>query len=371
MNYEEEIENIDPEITGKFIKSIRKYHNLTQDELAENLFITRKAVSKWETGVGFPSIDVAKRFCDVYGVSFEELIAGKYIFKKREFIINSSLISSTIIFFLLFITIYSAYLNSFLIYKFSFGDNNINIVNSKLLISNKHKYFNLGSVNFNNKNFKNKDIYLEIYTKDENKTKVFSCDYISGRCKNKFVNTSIKRKFIDKNLENFFIKIVYKDKKSKSVTLNKKIFVRKYEKIKKSIDGNSPPSIILDLFGNQKYQNDPLLKMYNDRANDSDNIKEIDLSFLYNMTKDELYKKYNGRRIIHGKSYIFYYDKYLNVLTSKNNNFKLIIYLNECKIEFFSKNRSYSYYFNKKMIFCKNEYKYCLNLYNNLNYIIS
>ena len=43
-------------ITGAVIKRLRENKKMTQEELAQKIFVTSKAVSKWETGKGFPDI---------------------------------------------------------------------------------------------------------------------------------------------------------------------------------------------------------------------------------------------------------------------------------------------------------------------------
>ena len=45
---------------GQKLKKLRTENNLTQEELAEALFVTRTAVSKWETDKGYPGIDSLK-----------------------------------------------------------------------------------------------------------------------------------------------------------------------------------------------------------------------------------------------------------------------------------------------------------------------
>ena len=42
------------------LKKLRKDNNLTQEEFAEKIFVTRTAVSKWETGNGYPSLESLK-----------------------------------------------------------------------------------------------------------------------------------------------------------------------------------------------------------------------------------------------------------------------------------------------------------------------
>lgn len=46
---------------GEKLKSLRQQNDMTQDELAERLYVTRTAVSKWENDRGFPGIDSLKQ----------------------------------------------------------------------------------------------------------------------------------------------------------------------------------------------------------------------------------------------------------------------------------------------------------------------
>ena len=59
---------------GMKITKYRKEQNLTQDDLAEALFVSRQLVSKWENGTGVPSIDVLLDLCKMFHVTFEELL---------------------------------------------------------------------------------------------------------------------------------------------------------------------------------------------------------------------------------------------------------------------------------------------------------
>lgn len=60
---------------GKFICENRKTLGMTQEELAQKLFVTNKAVSKWEKGQSFPDIALLEHLAEVLGVSVAELIA--------------------------------------------------------------------------------------------------------------------------------------------------------------------------------------------------------------------------------------------------------------------------------------------------------
>ncbi len=56
------------------IKELRKINNLTQDEFAQKLFVTRQAVSRWENGETIPSIDTLKLISNIFGISINTLV---------------------------------------------------------------------------------------------------------------------------------------------------------------------------------------------------------------------------------------------------------------------------------------------------------
>ena len=60
---------------GKFIAENRKALGMTQEELANKVFVTNKAVSKWEKGLSFPDIALFEPLAEALGVSVSELIA--------------------------------------------------------------------------------------------------------------------------------------------------------------------------------------------------------------------------------------------------------------------------------------------------------
>jgi len=59
---------------GNKISSERKLANLTQDDLASKLFVSRQLVSKWENGTGIPSIDILLELCNIFHITFEMLL---------------------------------------------------------------------------------------------------------------------------------------------------------------------------------------------------------------------------------------------------------------------------------------------------------
>ena len=67
---------------GKFIATNRKSHNMTQEELAEKLYITDRAVSKWERGLCLPDASIMPPLCEILGINVNELLSGEMINNK-------------------------------------------------------------------------------------------------------------------------------------------------------------------------------------------------------------------------------------------------------------------------------------------------
>ena len=67
---------------GKFIAEQRKNKNLTQEELAEKLSITKNAVSKWERGLCLMDMSLLKPLSEILEVSINEILAGEKIEEK-------------------------------------------------------------------------------------------------------------------------------------------------------------------------------------------------------------------------------------------------------------------------------------------------
>ena len=63
-------------VTGAVIKELREKNKMTQLQLAEKLGVSDKAISKWETGRGYPDITLLEPIAEVFRVSVTELISG-------------------------------------------------------------------------------------------------------------------------------------------------------------------------------------------------------------------------------------------------------------------------------------------------------
>lgn len=66
------------------LQELRKKKGLTQEELAESLYVSRTAISKWESGRGFPNIESLKTIAKFFAVSLDELLSGEEILTIAE-----------------------------------------------------------------------------------------------------------------------------------------------------------------------------------------------------------------------------------------------------------------------------------------------
>lgn len=71
---------------GEKLYELRKGKNLSQEEVADRLNVTRQTISKWETNQSTPDFDKIKPICDLYEISADELLTGE----KKETETNQS-----------------------------------------------------------------------------------------------------------------------------------------------------------------------------------------------------------------------------------------------------------------------------------------
>ena len=70
---------------GSFLATIRKEKNLTQKELANQLFVSDKTVSKWERGLSMPNVVLLIPIADVLGITVTELLKGERMDAEKKF----------------------------------------------------------------------------------------------------------------------------------------------------------------------------------------------------------------------------------------------------------------------------------------------
>ena len=70
------------------LQELRKSRSMTQEELAEALFVSRTAISKWEQGRGYPSLDSLKEISKFFSVSVDDLVCSEEIISAAAFILT-------------------------------------------------------------------------------------------------------------------------------------------------------------------------------------------------------------------------------------------------------------------------------------------
>lgn len=84
---------MDQEKIGRFIAELRKEKNLTQQELADKLNVTDRAISHWENGRRLPDISLLKELGEVFNVTIDELISGKRMTAdEQKKLLNESIV---------------------------------------------------------------------------------------------------------------------------------------------------------------------------------------------------------------------------------------------------------------------------------------
>ncbi|NLC97113.1 MAG: helix-turn-helix transcriptional regulator [Erysipelotrichaceae bacterium] len=65
------------------IKKLREENNITQQEMADKIGVSRAAIAKWETNKGLPDISNLIRISDIFNISLDELIKGNEDVKRK------------------------------------------------------------------------------------------------------------------------------------------------------------------------------------------------------------------------------------------------------------------------------------------------
>ena len=69
---------------GEKVKHFREEKGMTQQTMAEKLYVTRQAVSRWECGARYPDLLTAKKISKILDVSLDELLSGEELKEKIE-----------------------------------------------------------------------------------------------------------------------------------------------------------------------------------------------------------------------------------------------------------------------------------------------
>ena len=189
---------LDSKKIGSFIKELRTKEGMSQYDLADKIPIDRSVVSKWERGEVIPPVDKIKILCDIFKVTFDEIILGEYKTVENQvehqnnlfkFLINQDIkykklkYSLVIIILVALLTIFSMLIYYFLethdtqkIYRIYGESDNYQIENGLLVITREKSYLKLGTITKSNDfNYKIHNVKF-YYKKDENENLLYEGD---------------------------------------------------------------------------------------------------------------------------------------------------------------------------------------------------
>lgn len=309
-----QIELSGTEKTGAFIKLLRVSHNLTQEELGDMIYVTRKAVSKWENGICYPSIDLIPRIADLFGVSLEEILAGEFncdeesdlstfdyvvkVFRNKHIKVTIKSIIILIIFCLL-IFFFENY-NATKIYDVYYEDADTYVKNGIIISTRSKQYFNFGNIIIENKD-KKKDslVKCRLYLKMDNQEKTLATYSMnSGSYYTGIDYKELDAADISNNLDNLWLSISYID--NRGLNEKKKIHLKTKLRYKSNdfIQFKSAHNNIIDFnhLLNKQSGLKPINLQYDFKSRTA-----IDISYIYNMSEAdrilEFNKKVNGLEV--------------------------------------------------------------------------
>lgn len=144
---------------GKYLKTLREKNNLTQEQLADKLFVSRSNVSKWERNISLPDAETLLELSKIFNVSVDDILLGNNkndsscvlnIYKqieKQKKVMLIICVSSIIIILLFLIYYFLSFYNSNKIFLVN-GYGNESYFNNGIIIYTKEKeYLSLGKIN--------------------------------------------------------------------------------------------------------------------------------------------------------------------------------------------------------------------------------
>lgn len=130
------------------LQQLRKQKNLTQEQLAEKLYVSRTAISKWESGKGYPSIESLKCISEFFKITIDELLSGEELINIAETESKTNIekvysliygILDVMVISFIFLPLYGQKINDYIysvsLFEYSDTSNNIKLIYYITLIS--------------------------------------------------------------------------------------------------------------------------------------------------------------------------------------------------------------------------------------------
>lgn len=315
--------NINPVKTGKFIAKLRKSLHLTQEELGEIIYISRKSVSKWETGRCCPSIDMLKKLSEVLGATFDELIAGEFIDRKSDIMQNEPVflkrnrtkwlkvgsICVGIVIVSIFLILFGMNLDDTTLYLFNSEDETFAITNGMISLTKERSNLYVGNFySVANDIDKSTEFDITLYHKndDEEENLIIGFNGQSSVQLGKDVRDQLKEILKKKDHNDLYLRVSYEDKEGSPRVHDLKLALLESDNI--SDEAMFSESTIMPL------------------KNAAD--EEIDLSFLFDLDESTIKKNLVNKKIkILGEEYKVTYNEEIKSVDFVSNENKIVVSL--------------------------------------------
>ena len=320
--------NINPVKTGKFIAKLRKSLHLTQEELGEIIYISRKSVSKWETGRCCPSIDMLKKLSEVLGATFDELIAGEFIDRKSDIMQNEPVflkrnrskwlkvgsICVGVVIVSIFLILFGMNLDDTTLYLFNSEDETFAITNGMISLTKERSNLYVGNFySVANDIDKSTEFDITLYHKndDEEENLIIGFNGQSSVQLGKDVRDQLKEILKKKDHNDLYLRVSYEDKEGSPRVHDLKLALLESDNI--SDEAMFSESTIMPL------------------KNAAD--EEIDLSFLFDLDESVIKESLVNKKIkILGEEYKITYNDGTDCLNFTSNKNTILIYFGLVKL---------------------------------------
>lgn len=225
--------------TGKFIAELRKEKNLLQKDLAKEIFVSEKTISKWETLRGIPEISNLHLLSEYFGVTINELIQGqrntdktiknenvdRIVVRAMETVENRYISRLRLSIFLaiigiIFVGLLIYFINSYnsiMVYRVRTSNENYRIQNSILIKSKVTNIFHIGSLEFNHLNINdNTKFFVTVFIDKDKKWAIFNGEFnriqnFENSGYNEMIKDTIDNELAEKIGDKLYMQVDYID----------------------------------------------------------------------------------------------------------------------------------------------------------------
>jgi len=284
---------MDVDKIGKYIYKLREENNLSQNQLAEMIPISRQAISNWENGRTIPNSDTLIILSRIFKVSVDELLAGgpteennlesialnlvdEYNDKKKKLKRNFiTFITTILLLLLIFLGYYfiNSY-NSIKVYKINGEGENFQIYNGVLITTREKIYLRLGKIrNEKKKNIQEINLY---YKKNKNNHLIYKSNNTDVLLTTRYgYDEFIEYNDLLEAIKKMYIVIRYDDNKEETIKLNfKKDFANNFNFFKRKSKGKEEDK----LKNNLKSKSTSITKSSNNIKNISNTANKIEVT---------------------------------------------------------------------------------------------